>query len=341
MQDTLIDLTAGTIGGCAGIVTGQPLDTVKVRMQARSASIGGGSSWQCLLRTAQTEGWRGLFRGMAAPLLGNAPLNAILFAGYGGAMRLMEQRHYSEQQQQQQSLVFRQRELLLDQQQRNAHSNIQQLPTHVHQDALHPRLAHEPFKASWSHVLLAGSWAGLLQCVTVTPMELVKCQMQVRGAADGGTGGPLACARRLVRAGGPLALYRGLPVTILRDTPSFGSYFLVYEGLKAVLDDDRADAPPSTLPTLVAGGVAGMAAWLVTYPVDVIKSIIQTTPIDTPRGHQDRSIRHVALTHMRKYGVSFFFRGLDTALIRAFPVNAVTFFVYEWALHLMQPAAQQ
>ena len=29
------DLTAGTVGGCASILAGQPLDTVKVRLQAR------------------------------------------------------------------------------------------------------------------------------------------------------------------------------------------------------------------------------------------------------------------------------------------------------------------
>jgi solute carrier family 25 carnitine/acylcarnitine transporter 20/29 len=32
---TLKDLTAGTVGGCAGIVAGQPLDTIKVRMQTQ------------------------------------------------------------------------------------------------------------------------------------------------------------------------------------------------------------------------------------------------------------------------------------------------------------------
>jgi hypothetical protein len=34
MSEPLKDLTAGIVGGCSGIVAGQPFDTVKVRLQA-------------------------------------------------------------------------------------------------------------------------------------------------------------------------------------------------------------------------------------------------------------------------------------------------------------------
>lgn len=49
----LKDLTAGTIGGCAGIVVGQPFDTIKVRLQASQRYSG---PVDCLRRTVSSEG---------------------------------------------------------------------------------------------------------------------------------------------------------------------------------------------------------------------------------------------------------------------------------------------
>jgi solute carrier family 25 carnitine/acylcarnitine transporter 20/29 len=42
-------------------------------------------------------------------------------------------------------------------------------------------------------------------------------------------GGPLALAAAIVRREGPLGLYRGAGITFLRDTPSAGVYYVVYE----------------------------------------------------------------------------------------------------------------
>lgn len=43
------------------------------------------------------------------------------------------------------------------------------------------------------------------------------------------------------------------------------------------------------------------------------------------------------LTHSCSQGFKGFFRGLSTSVVRAFPVNAVTFFVYESLLAIFQP----
>lgn len=66
------DLGAGTFGGCLGIAFGQPLDTIKVRLQARPGHFRGIAD--CALRTVKHEGMRGLFKGLVPPLVGNAPL---------------------------------------------------------------------------------------------------------------------------------------------------------------------------------------------------------------------------------------------------------------------------
>ena len=84
------DLIAGTSGGMAGIVAGQPADTVKVRQQTSLLSPPPTS-----LRIARDmllkEGPLSFFRGMVAPLIANAPINALIFTVYGGIIRSIEQ----------------------------------------------------------------------------------------------------------------------------------------------------------------------------------------------------------------------------------------------------------
>lgn len=53
------DFTAGWIGGMAQVLSGQPFDTIKVRLQTQSTAEG---PLQCLQRTLKTEGIAGLYR---------------------------------------------------------------------------------------------------------------------------------------------------------------------------------------------------------------------------------------------------------------------------------------
>lgn len=52
----LIDLIAGSIGGCATVLVGQPLDTVKVKMQAFSHLYR--TSFDCFRKTLLKDGVR-------------------------------------------------------------------------------------------------------------------------------------------------------------------------------------------------------------------------------------------------------------------------------------------
>lgn len=53
------DFTAGWIGGMAQVLSGQPFDTIKVRLQTQAFPE---SPLQCLKRTIKTEGVAGLYR---------------------------------------------------------------------------------------------------------------------------------------------------------------------------------------------------------------------------------------------------------------------------------------
>ena len=40
-------------------------------------------------------------------------------------------------------------------------------------------------RTNYSHLFVAGLWGGLLQCVVITPTELVKCRLQIQNDAAG------------------------------------------------------------------------------------------------------------------------------------------------------------
>lgn len=67
----------------------------------------------------------------------------------------------------------------------------------------------------------------------------------------------------------------------------------------------------------IAGGFAGIAAWCVCYPQDVVKSRLQS--------NHSISIGEIFRDLMGKRA---FFRGFGPVLLRAFPANAATFLAY-------------
>jgi len=76
------DLAAGSFAGAAGIVVGQPLDTVKVRMQTSTSN--------CFSRFSAVaadilrhEGVFGFFKGIMPPMLGAAAYTVRCFLRVG------------------------------------------------------------------------------------------------------------------------------------------------------------------------------------------------------------------------------------------------------------------
>jgi solute carrier family 25 carnitine/acylcarnitine transporter 20/29 len=75
------DIVAGSIGGVAQVLSGHPLDTVKVRLQTQSDIYKG--TIDCLSKTVREEGFKGLYKGVQSPLVGLAVMNSVMFLAYG------------------------------------------------------------------------------------------------------------------------------------------------------------------------------------------------------------------------------------------------------------------
>jgi solute carrier family 25 carnitine/acylcarnitine transporter 20/29 len=111
-------------------------------------------------------------------------------------------------------------------------------------------------------------------------------------------------------------------------------------------DSDRE----TTMKVLLCGGLAGIVTWASIFPLDVIKTRVQTQmlhPAIAVRGEicalmqpevQERRLTtvEVAKQAYRSEGAGVFFRGLGVCSIRAFVVNAVQWAVYEWMIRLLQ-----
>ncbi|VDK87194.1 unnamed protein product [Litomosoides sigmodontis] len=81
IKDGIADLAAGTIGGIVNVAAGQPLDTVKVKMQTFPTFYP--NAIRCLGSILRLDGIRGLYAGAMPALAANIAENAILFTAYG------------------------------------------------------------------------------------------------------------------------------------------------------------------------------------------------------------------------------------------------------------------
>ncbi|OAD80713.1 hypothetical protein PHYBLDRAFT_18090, partial [Phycomyces blakesleeanus NRRL 1555(-)] len=188
-------------------------------------------------------------------------------------------------------------------------------------------------EASLSEIYIAGCGAGIASFFFSTPTDLVKIQAQMSRIPKS----TWDVAKTIYSNNGVLGFYQGGFATIVRDAPSYGLYFLVYEGTKRLLEvESTGDAAggSNAMKILLAGGLAGAVSWTSIYPLDVIKSRLQMqvqVQLDRPYS----SFRDCLVRSYKAEGLRVFFRGLTPTVIRGFPVNAVTFWVYELVMDAM------
>ena len=182
-------------------------------------------------------------------------------------------------------------------------------------------------KPTYSQVFVAGSVAGGLQSSVLTPTELIKCRLQVQMTSPRSQG-LVQCIKDVYKERGFRGFYAGLGPTLVRDLPAFGCYFSLYEITKDMLESKGRSL---WLSSCVAGGFAGCLSWAVVYPIDVIKTTVQTQRGSGPRP----GMLNTAAELLRTKGPSVFFRGMSVALMRALPVNCIVFPVYEWTVEFL------
>jgi solute carrier family 25 (mitochondrial carnitine/acylcarnitine transporter), member 20/29 len=173
--------------------------------------------------------------------------------------------------------------------------------------------------------------------VITAPFERVKIILQIQGQKQLGPGekpkysGGMDVVRQLYKEGGIRSVYRGSAMTLARDGPGSAAYFATYETIKRYLTPKDEDGKPGklSLPAVcAAGGAAGVAMWIPVFPVDTVKSRLQSGDSNLGIGATIRQL-------YSKGGIKAFFPGMGPAMARAVPANAATFLGVELAHQAM------
>lgn len=89
----------------------------------------------------------------------------------------------------------------------------------------------------------------------------------------------------------------------------------------------RKDGEVSKVGSFLSGGLAGATTWTVMYPVDYIKTRIQSDSLEAP---QYRNSIDCFRKEFGK-GIGVIYNGFGIMIFRAFIVNAVGFLAFELA----------
>ncbi|EDO47806.1 predicted protein [Nematostella vectensis] len=184
--------------------------------------------------------------------------------------------------------------------------------------------------------LAAGMIAGVATSFVLTPLDRVKCILQIEKAFGGSSyGGPVDCLRRIYREAGVRGVYKGISVTAMRDIPGWGAMFFTNELCHRAITGEKNHLTRHIGPggVLVSGAIAGMAYWTAGLPADVLKTRYQTAP----PGRYGR-VLDVLRTLVRYEGFTALYTGFGAILIRALPVNAAFFLAYDYTARLINYA---
>ncbi|KAL9095435.1 MAG: hypothetical protein Q9165_002306 [Trypethelium subeluteriae] len=289
-SSSIRNFIAGGVGGVCAVIVGHPFDLVKVRLQTAEKGVYNGAM-DVVRRTIAREGLaRGLYAGVSAPLVGVTPMFAVSFWGYGVGKNIVKS--FSEVKDEQYSVA---------------------------------------------QVSFAGFFSAIPMTLITAPFERVKVLLQIQGQKQLAPGekprysGGLDVVRQLYKEGGIRSVFRGSAMTLARDGPGSAAYFATYELIKRRLTPKDENGKPGNLSltaVMVAGGSAGVAMWIPVFPVDTVKSRLQSAEGRPTIGGTIREL-------YGRGGIRAFFPGIGPALARAVPANAATFLGVELAQKAM------
>ncbi|KAJ2850136.1 mitochondrial ornithine carrier protein [Coemansia brasiliensis] len=293
------DLAYGSLSGMMGKFVEYPFDTVKVRLQTSETQVFSGTL-DCLKQTWKHEGFHGFYRGLTSPLIGAMAENAIAFYAYN------------------------------------------RIQSAIH--AFSPSPKQSPL--TLNQLFVCGALSGAICAFVISPVELIKCKLQVENVQGYGSSGiskpkftgPFSVLTHLLKTQGLRGLYKGILPTVARETVGvgfwFGTYELVCRQLLQVQGKAQSKSELGATSIVLAGGCAGIGYNITSYPIDVVKSFIQTDDVRDAAAKQRPGILSTIKTIYARGGVPAFYRGLGITLLRAFPANAAMFMTYEYLSRL-------
>ncbi|KAF1992150.1 mitochondrial carrier [Aulographum hederae CBS 113979] len=209
-----------------------------------------------------------------------------------------------------------------------------------------------------SALLVCGGASGAFTSLLLTPIELIKCKMQVpieTSSPIHRRPGILSHITSVYRHHGLAGFWHGQLGTLIRETGGSAAWFGSYEGMSVLfrqLRDQRSSIPPtsasasagpttSASPTtskdaplpiyqqMASGAIAGMSYNFLFYPADTIKSRMQTEEVGKGNARARATFWGVGKAVWRQHGIRGMYRGCGITVFRAAPSSAFIFTIYE------------
>uniref|UniRef100_H2ZNT8 Mitochondrial ornithine transporter 1 n=1 Tax=Ciona savignyi TaxID=51511 RepID=H2ZNT8_CIOSA len=293
-KELITNFVAGSAGGTACVYCGQPLDTIKVKLQTFPSLYK--NAFDCFRSTLKTEGIYGLYKGSVPALVCNVSENAVLFVALGYMKSLVG------------SIRHKRPDDL---------SNLE--------NASAGSLA-----SIFSAMVVCPT--ELIKCRMQAMTELqLNWHKKVGVKIFSGTKdvcGPWGVLRSMIKTNGILSPFEGLTSTWVREMPGYFLFFYGYEFTRGALaSKGQSKDDIEAWKTVIAGGTAGLFLWVAIFPIDVIKSRIQVLSAAGTQYGFTRTLKVVVQTE----GLGALYNGLLPMIVRTYPANGALFLAYEWA----------
>ena len=329
---TIKDVTAGTVGGISVVAVGHPFDTLKVRLQTQSVTkpVYGARPPRPVPPRPRREGSRLAVSWCAAegrstdpPLSLGGPRRAdgmvdcfqktVKWEGLGGLYKGFMSPLVGQ-------MLFR----------ASLFGAFGASKSYLSENGTKKLDAVDFFKA--------GAMTGFAASFTESPIDFYKSQLQVQMVKQKADPkyvpaytGLWDCITKSVKVNGVMGPFTGLGATILRNTPANAVYLGSFEVFKQMFADrlkcKQADLPMSAV--FLSGGFGGTLYWVAIFPLDVLKSTIQSDALAASEKVYGTTMSQAAATLYKEGGVGRFYKGFAPCLLRSVPANGTMLLVVD------------
>lgn len=192
-----------------------------------------------------------------------------------------------------------------------------------------------------SHLATAAAGAGVITSLVLTPIELVKCRLQVQMISPSSlspTGskppGPVGITRQIIADYGFKGLWLGQTGTLLRESGGGVAWFLAYEMTARALVRRRgpqaSKADLTVAEQMLAGANAGVGYTVLLFPADSIKSTVQTAELLSPKGTKVKGFLRTGIDMYNSKGLKALYSGCGVTTIKSACSSALIFSIYAW-----------
>ncbi|KAI1332957.1 amino acid transporter arg-13 [Xylariaceae sp. FL0255] len=202
-----------------------------------------------------------------------------------------------------------------------------------------PRDRPLPLSALW----FTGAFSGAFTSVILTPIELVKCKVQVPASLDGvppKAPSIMSVIRDVYKHEGIRGFWHGQMGMFLREAGGCAAWFGSKETTTKMFHllnarSTRSQPEKDVLATevlplwqqAVAGASAGVSYNFLFFPADTVKSRMQTTPVGGTK--QNRTFVQESKMLWKQRGLRGFYQGCGITVLRSAPSSAFIFIVYD------------